>query len=49
MGIGDGGTRHVKRIDNFLKIRGGAIGGDLIGENGEECDEGKKSKNAPHI
>ena len=44
MRIGNGGTRHVQRIDNLLKVRGGTVGGDLISENGEEIDEGKKSK-----
>ena len=44
MGIGDGGARHVQRVNNLLKVRGGAIRGDLISENGERFDEGKKSK-----
>ena len=44
MGIGDGGARHIQRIDNLLKIRRRAIRGDLICENGEGIDEGKKSK-----
>ena len=44
VGISDGGVRHVQRINDLLKVRGGAIRGDLIGKNGEEIDEGKKSK-----
>ena len=47
--VGNGGTRHVQRVNNLLKVRGGTIGRDLIGKNGERIDEGKKSKNALHI
>ena len=42
--IGDGGTRHIQRVDNLLEIRGRTIRGDLICENGGRVDEGKKSK-----
>ena len=42
--VGNSGARHVQRVNDLLKVRGGAIRGDLIGENGEEIDEGKKSK-----
>ena len=42
--IGNGGTRHIQRVNNFLKIGGRAIRGDLIGENGERSDEGEESK-----
>ena len=44
VGIGNGRTRHVQRVNDLLKIRGGTIGGDLVSENGEGIDEGKKSK-----
>ena len=44
VGIGDGRTRHVQRVNDFLKVRGRTIRGDLIGKNGERSDEGKKSK-----
>ena len=44
VGISDGRTRHIQRVNNFLKVRGGAIGGDLIGKNGGKFDEEKKSK-----
>ena len=44
MGISNGRARHVQRINNLLKVRGGAIRWDLIGENGEEIWWGKKSK-----
>ena len=49
MGIGNGRTRHVKRIDDFLKIRGRAIGGDLIGEYGVRWDEGRKAKRTAYL
>ena len=42
--LGNGGARHVQRINDLLKIGGGTIREDLIGENGEGFDEGKKSK-----
>ena len=42
--VGNGGTRHVKRVDDLLKIGGRTIRGDVIGKNNEELDEGKKSK-----
>ena len=35
VGISNSGARHVQRIDNLLKIRGGTVGRDLISENGE--------------
>ena len=44
MGISNGGTRHVQRVNNLLKVRGGVIGGDLISENGEEFDGERKAK-----
>ena len=42
--VGDGGTRHVQRIDNLLKIRGGTIRGNVVSENDEGLDGGKKSE-----
>ena len=44
VGIGDGGTRHVQRVNDLLKIGGRTIRGDLISENDEGLDEGKKSE-----
>ena len=44
VGIGDGRTRHVQRVNDLLKVGGRTIRGDLIGENGDELNEGKKSK-----
>ena len=49
MGISDGRVRHVQRVNDLLKIRGGAIRGDLIGENGEEFDEGRKAKRTAYL
>ena len=46
--IRNGRTRHVQRINNLLKIRGGTIRRDLIGENGEKFD-GEEKQNALHI
>ena len=42
--VGNGGARHVQRIDNLLKIRGGTIREDVVRENDEKLDGGKKSK-----
>ena len=47
--IGNGGTRHIQRINYLLKVRGRAIGGDLVSKNGGRFEWGKKSKNALHI
>ena len=44
MRISNGRTRHVQRINNFLKVGGGEVGGDLISKNNERLDGGKKSK-----
>ena len=49
VGISNGGARHVKRIDNLLEIRGRAIGGNLIGENGEECDGERREKRTAYL
>ena len=46
--VGDGGARHVQRVNNLLKVRGGAIRGDLVSENGERLD-GEEKQNALHI
>ena len=44
VGFGNGRAGHVQRVNNLLKIRGGTIRGDVVGENDERLDEGKKSK-----
>ena len=50
MGISNGRARHVQRVNNLLKVRGGAIRRDLISETGEEFDgERKEKQNALHI
>ena len=49
MGIGNGGVRHVQRIDNLLKVRGGAIGGDVVSENDEGLDGGRKAKRTAYL
>ena len=41
VGIGDGGTRHIYAVNDFLKERGGAlVRGDVV--NDEEGNEGKE-------
>ena len=47
VGIGDGRMRHIDEVNNLLKIRGGAIGVDVV--NGGQLDGGKERQNAPHI
>ena len=47
--IGDGGTRHVQRVNNLLEVRGGAIRRDLIGKNGEEFDGERKAKRTGYL
>ena len=49
MGISDGGTRHVQRVNNLLKVRGGAIRRDLISKNGEEFDGERKAKRTGYL
>ena len=49
VGISDGGARHVQRINNLLKIRRRAIRRDLIGENDEELDGGRKAKRTAYL
>ena len=44
VGIGNGGVRHVQRVNDLLKIRGRTIRGDVVGENSEDLDGEKKSK-----
>ena len=44
VGIGNGGMRHVQRVDNLLEIRGRAIGGDVVSEYDEELNGEGKSK-----
>ena len=44
VGISDGRAGHVQRVNDLLKVGGRTIRGDLIGENGDELNEGKKSK-----
>ena len=49
VGIGNGRTRHIQRVDNLLKVRGGTIRGDLIGENGKGLDGGRKAKRTAYL
>ena len=49
MGISNGGTRHVQRVDNLLEIGRRTIRGDLIGENGERLDGGRKAKRTAYL
>ena len=42
VGISNGRMRHVDKVNDLLKVRGGTVGVDVV--NGEECDEGEKSK-----
>ena len=44
VGVGNGGARHIQRVNDLLKVRGGTIRGDVISENDERLDGGKKSK-----
>ena len=49
MRISDGGVRHVQRVNNLLKVRGGAIRRNLISENGEEFDGEGKAKRTRYL
>ena len=49
MRIGNGGARHVQRVNNLLKVGGRTIRGDLISENGEGLDEGRKAKRTAYL
>ena len=49
VGISNGRARHVQRVNNLLKVRGGTITRDLIGENGEELDGGRKAKHTAYL
>ena len=44
VGLGDGGSRHVERINDLLKVGGRAIRGDVVGKNDEGLDGGRKAK-----
>ena len=46
VGVGNGGMRHIQRVNNLLKVRGGTIGRDVISENDEGLDGGKEKQNA---
>ena len=43
VGVSNGGTRHVQRVNDLLKVGGRMVRGDVVSENDEELD-GKKSK-----
>ena len=49
MRIGDSRAGHVQRINNLLKVRGRAIGGDVVGENGEDLDGERKAKRTAYL
>ena len=49
VGVGDGGTRHVQRVNNLLKIGGRTIGGDVVGEYGEELDGKRKAERTAYL
>ena len=49
VGIGNGRARHIQRINYLLKVGGRAIRGDLIGENDERLDEGRKAKRTAYL
>ena len=49
VGVGNGGSRHIQRIDNLLEVGGRMIRGDVIGENGKELDEGRKAKRTAYL
>ena len=47
VGIGNGGTRHVNKIDDLLKVWGRKIGGDVV--NGESWMGGRKAKHTAYL
>ena len=49
VGIGDGRMRHVKRVNDLLKVGGRTIGGDVVGENDEDLDGGRKAKRTAYL
>ena len=44
VGVGNGRARHVQRVNNLLKIRGGSTRENVIGEYDEGLDEGKEKQ-----
>ena len=44
VGVGNGGARHIQRVNNLLKIGGRTIGGDVVSEYDEELDGERKAK-----
>ena len=49
VGFSNRGARHIQRVDNLLKIRGGTIRGNLIGENGGEIVGKGKAKRTAYL
>ena len=47
--VGNGGSRHVQRVNDLLKVRGGMIRGDLIGKNGEGLVGKRKAKRTAYL
>ena len=49
MGVSNGRARHVQRVNDLLKIRGGVVRGDVVGENDERLDGGRKAKRTAYL
>ena len=49
VGISNGGARHVQRVNDLLKIRGGTIRRDVVGKNDEGLDGGRKAKRTAYL
>ena len=47
--IGDGGMRHVKRVNDLLKVGRRAIRRDVISENGGKLDGKRKAKRTAYL
>ena len=49
VGIGNGGARHVERVNDFLEVRGRTIRRDVVGENDGKLDGGRKAKRTAYL
>ena len=49
VGLGNGRTRHVQRVNNLLKIGGRTIRGDVVGEYNGNLDGGRKAKRTAYL
>ena len=47
VGIGNGGTRHMDRVDDLLKVGRRTVRLDVV--NGEDVDEGRKAKRTAYL